>query len=121
MKNSFYAILFILAAGQLCRVGLPWWGLAPVAAMAGFLFPQAGWRGFLSGFAGGFLLWFLQAWMLDSENGSLLSGRVGQLFVGLSSVQLLLLTGSLGGLLAGLGALTGTWGRDLVGHPAKAG
>lgn len=120
MKQSLLTILFILVAGQLCRFGLPWWAIAPIAALAGWLFPQVPAKSLVSGFIGGFLLWFLLAWWLDMGNDGLLSGRIGVLFMGLSAMSLLLLTGLLGGLLAGFGCLTGRWARDLVGQPAKA-
>lgn len=120
MKPSLFTIFFILIAGQLCRFGLPWWGIAPVGVLAGWLFPQHPAKSLLAGFAGGFLLWSLHAWWLDQANDGILSERIGALFMGLPGWALLLLTGFLGGLLAGFGCLTGRWGRDLVGQPAKA-
>lgn len=120
MKPSLFTVLFILLAGQLCRLGLPWWAIAPVAALAGWIFPQHPAKSLLAGFAGGFLLWSLQAWWLDQGNNGILSARIGALFMGLPGGALLFLTGILGGLLAGLGCVTGCWARDLVGQPAKA-
>ncbi len=119
MKPSLYTILFVLIAGQLCRFGLPWWAIVPVAALAGWMFPQHPAKSLLAGFAGGFLLWTLQAWWIDQDNNGILSARIGALFMGLPGWALLLLTGFLGGLLAGFGCLTGRWARDLVGQPAK--
>ena len=119
MKNFLIATLFILAAGQLCRFGLPWWAVAPIAAIAGWAWAQSAAKSLLAGFCGGFLLWLTAALFLDMANEGLLSGRVGKLFMGLSGTGLLLITGLLGGLLGALGALTGRWARDLVGQPAK--
>jgi len=121
MKQSLLTILFILAVGQLSRFGLPWWAVAPIGAVAGWLFQQMPAKSLVSGFIGGFLLWLLQALWLDMGNEGILSGRIGSLFMGLSTALLLAITGLLGGLLAGFGCLTGRLARDLVVQTAKAG
>jgi len=113
MKNLLLVVAFVLATGQLCHLGLPWWSLAPLAAVAGWLFPLSAGRSLLAGFVGGFLLWALAALVSDLPNAGILSSRIGVLFMGLSRWNILLLTGLLGGLLGGLGCLTGRWGRAL--------
>lgn len=120
MRNALLTILFIFAVGQLCHYGLPWWAIAPVAAIPGWFLPQTAVRSLLTGFAGGFLLWLVSALFADRANAGILSERIGKLFLGLSATNLTLITGLLGGLLAGMGCLTGRWARDLVSHPAKA-
>lgn len=120
MKNTLLTILFILVTGQLSRFGLPWWIIAPLGAAAGWLFPQGAWRCLLSGFAAGFLLWAGYACWLDAANAGVLSGRIGQLFMGLSRWNVVLLTGLPGGLVAGFACLSGRWARDLAPVPAKA-
>ena len=120
MKNTLLTILFIVALGQFCHYGLPWWALAPIAGIAGWLFPQSALRCFLAGFAGGFLLWLMAALWLDMANDSILSGKIGQLFMGISSGKVLLLTAFLGGLIAALACLTGRWAGDLFGYPAHS-
>lgn len=121
MKITLYTILCVLISGQLCTIGLPWWAIAPLAAVTGWIFAASPGRSFVAGFLGGFLSWFLNAFWLDRANEGLLSGRVGALFLGLSGMELLLLSGLLGGLLAGMGCLTGRLARNLVGQPAKVG
>lgn len=118
MKNTFLAALLILALGQICHFGLPWWTLAIIAGLAG-QFTKNAWQALLGGFLGGATLWSLSAWLQDNANESALSEKVGQLFQGASSMQLLLLTGILGGLLAALGALTGKLGKDLLARPSR--
>lgn len=109
MKNLLLVVVFVLATGQLSHLGLPWWGLAPLAAVAGWLFPLGAGRSLLAGFVGGFLLWALAALLSDLPNAGILSSRIGVLFMGLSRWNILLVTGLLGGLLGGLGCLTGRW------------
>ena len=38
MKNTLLTALVIFVLGNLCRFGLPWWSLAPIAAVAGWFF-----------------------------------------------------------------------------------
>lgn len=118
MKNVFFVTLFILVFGCLGFAGLPWWALSFIAAAAVFFFPLSGGKGFATGFATGTLLWMTVALLQNAGNGGLLSGRIGQLFMGLQGFQLLLITGLLGGLLAGFGALTGAYLRLMI-YPPK--
>jgi hypothetical protein len=121
MKNTFLAALLILALGQLSHFGLPWWSLAITAGLVGAWLVKSAWQAFAAGVLGGSMLWIIAAWLQDSANASVLSGKVGLLFQGASSTQLLWLTGLIGGLIAGLGALTGKLGKDLLMKPARRG
>lgn len=113
MKNTLRTIVFIFILGQLCYLGLPWWGLAPIAALAGWLFPQNALRSFAAGFLGGFLLWIAAALWMDIPNNGLLAAKIGNLFAGLSRWNILVLTGILGGLVSAFACLTGLWARAL--------
>jgi len=119
MKNTLLAALIIFVLGNLCRFGLPWWSLAPIALLVGWFFARSAWAAFFGGFLGGFLLWYATAWFEDSSNGGLLSAKVGQLFMGVEALQLLLVTGGLGGLIGALGALTGRWAKEMLVAPSK--
>jgi len=114
MKNILFTALSIFILGNLCRLGLPWWWLAPIAAVSGLLFSRSGLGAFVAGLIGGFALWFMTAWYFDHANEGMLSAKVGQLFMGLEGFDLLLATGVIGGLLAAFGALTGQWAKDLL-------
>ena len=113
MRNTILTILFILLLGNLSHAGLPWWCLAPIAAVSAFLFPLRAAGSLHAGFWGGFLLWLLNALWLDQANAGLLSAKIGLIFLGLSNEVLLLITGVLGGAVAALGVLTGKFARDL--------
>ncbi len=112
-----YAIRFTIAAGAVLLLALmgqwwlPWYALVGAALLAGALFRLGAGGSFAAGFLAGCLLWGGYAWYLDSRNGGLLSARMGELFGGLPGAGLLAATALLGGLLAGLGALTGSLGR----------
>lgn len=120
MKNILLTALSIFLLGNLCRFGLPWWCLAPIAAISGILFARNGFGAFIAGLLGGFALWFVAAWLSDNANEGMLSAKVGQLFMGLQGSDMRLATGAIGGLLAAFGALTGQWGKAiLVKSPPK--
>ncbi len=87
---------------------LPWWSLVIAAFIAGWLVYQSAWRSFLAGFLGLFLLWSFLAWWSDSANESILSARISQLLPGPdNALFVIILTGILAGIPAGMGALTG--------------
>ncbi|MBL7825200.1 MAG: hypothetical protein JNJ57_01125 [Saprospiraceae bacterium] len=119
IKNTLIAILVIFLLGNLCRLGMPWWGIVPIAAATGWLFATSGFQAFLSGFVAGSALWGIQAYLADTANHSELSSKIGQLFQGVSSAKLLLATTLMGGLLSAFGALTGRWLKDLFSKPKQ--
>lgn len=119
IKNTLLSALSIFVLGNLCRLGLPWWCIAFIAALAGWLVARNALSAFGGGLLGGFTLWAITAWFADSANGGLLSAKVGQLFMGVSGAQLLLVTGLLGGLIAAFGALAGFWAKDLLQRPKR--
>ena len=118
MKNASYTTLFIVFSGLLCWVGLPWWAIVPLAAVAGFLFSPSAAGAFLAGFAGGSLLWYGSAMLHNVLNAGVFATKIGEVFAGLKSWQLLTATSSIGGLLGGLGAMTGRLLRELL-DPSK--
>jgi hypothetical protein len=120
MKNALYLALSILILGNLSHFGLPWWSVVFIAAAAGWFFPLTAGKCFSTAFAAGALLWFTNAFLMDNANSGLLSGKVGLLFQGSKGWHLLIVTGILGGILTGLGAMTGRMARDVfVGSQPK--
>jgi hypothetical protein len=120
MKNASFTALFIIIAGLLCFLGLPWWALVPIAAIAGFLFSQSAAGAYAAGFVGGSLLWYGVAFWADSMNGGVFSAKIGAIFLGLQGWHLLSVTGFLGGLLGGFGAMTGRLARELLTPPSRS-
>ncbi len=90
----------------------PWWGFAITSFLVAILVHQKGWKAFLSGFLGLFLLWAGLAWWIDMQNNSLLSSKIAAILpLGGNSVLLILVTGFVGGLVSGLAAITGSYLR----------
>lgn len=90
----------------------PWWGFAITSFLIAILVHQKGWKAFLSGFLGLFLLWAGLAWWIDMQNNSLLSSKIAAILpLGGNSLLLILITGAVGGLVSGMAALTGSYLR----------
>lgn len=102
------ATLLIAVLSFIAGLYLPWWSIALVAFVIGFLIPQGIGRSFLSGFTGIFLLWALLALWIDWKNESILSHKIAQLFpLGGHSVLLILVTALIGALVGGFAAMSG--------------
>lgn len=111
MKNFGLQTLFILAGGFIAHQFLPFWSIALVAGLAGLLFRyKNSAMSFAAGLAAATLLWSTYAFILNIGNGAMLSKSMGELFM-LNGAWLVYLTGLTGGILGGLGAMTGTLAR----------
>ena len=111
-------ILSILVTALLAFVSglyMPWWGIAVASFLVSAAIPQRPAFSFLSGFLGVFLLWEVLAWWIDNKNNGILSQKVSVLFgMGGSSVLLIVITSIIGALVAGFGALAGSYLRRLI-------
>ncbi len=115
--TEFFLLIVLGAALQLFS---PWFSLGLLALVLGYLFRQNAVQAFSTGFLGGFLLWAGYAGYLHFINEGILGDRMAKLF-GLSEGWLLVIvTGLLGGLLAGLGCWTGQALRDFFGRRTTA-
>lgn len=91
---------------------LPWWSLTVAAFIVAALIPQKPWKAWLSGFLALFLLWGLLAAWIDMKNQHILSQKMAQIFpVGGSYILLMLVTALVAAIVAGFGALTGSYVR----------
>ncbi len=91
---------------------LPWWSFAITTLIVAMAIHQKPFKSFLSAFIALFLLWGILAWMIDSANEHILSQKVAQILpLGGSSIKLIIVTGVVGGLVAGFAALTGSYLR----------
>jgi hypothetical protein len=114
LKHTSFSALIILIGGALAMFNLPWWSITIAAALSSFLFPLTPLRAWALAFSLGFTLWWGLAFFFHTQNAGLLTAKIGELFANLSSPQILSLTGFIGGLLAGLGALCGVYLKPLL-------
>ena len=106
-------IFIYLILGALASFFLPWWAIAPFFAAIAFFTRTSPSESFLIGTLAGVTLWASYASILGAADGMKLSGMVGNIFQGLSPMQLVILAGVIGGLVGGMGALTGSYFRSI--------
>ncbi|MDZ4807785.1 MAG: hypothetical protein SGI96_05890 [Bacteroidota bacterium] len=91
---------------------LPWWGIAITSLLVAVLVHQKAGKAFLAGMLGVFLLWAGLAWWIDMKNNGVLSKKVAAVLpLGGNALLLILLTGIVGGLVAGFAAMSGSFLR----------
>lgn len=103
--------LLIIIVCLILQFFLPWWVIGLVAFLLSAWKAKSAIQAFNSGFFALFILWASMCLIHSIPNQHLLAGRVGQM-LGLPDERftwmiVLLITGLLGGLAAGLSALAG--------------
>ncbi len=110
----FISLLLIALLSFALGLYLPWWTLAVVAFAVAALIHQHAGKSFLSGFLAIFLLWGILAFIIDQKNQHLLSRKIsGLLSLGDGSLLLILVTALIGGLVAGVAAMSGSYLRTI--------
>ena len=115
MLKYVLSILVTALVAFVSGLYMPWWGIAVAAFLVSAAIPQKPAFSFLSGFLGVFLLWEVLAWWIDSKNNGILSQKISSIMsLGGSSVLLIVITSLVGALVAGFGALAGSYTRRLI-------
>jgi hypothetical protein len=92
---------------------MPWWGIAITSLLVGVIVHQKAGKAFLSGLLGVFILWAGLAWWTDMKNNGVLSKKIASVLpLGGSTIVLILVTGIIGGIVAGLAAMSGSFLRS---------
>ena len=111
MKFLITIILTILLSFIL-SLYFPWWSIAIAAFAIELVLNLRPAKAFLAAFCGLFILWGLLSWWIDIENNSILSKKIATLLpLGGSVFLLILVTALVGGLVAGLAALSASFLR----------
>ena len=85
----------------------PWWGFAVTSLLVAVLVHQK------AGFLGLQLLWAGLAWWVDMKNNGVLSEKIANVLpLGGNTIYLIMATGFVGGLVAGLAAMSGSFLRS---------
>lgn len=91
----------------------PWWGMAIAAMLVALIVAQHAGKAFFSGFLGVLLLWCGLAWWMDMKNNGILSKKIASVLpLGGNALLLILVTGLIGGLVAGFAAMSGSFIRS---------
>ena len=90
-----------------------WWFFAVVALLVALLIQQKAGKAFFAGFLGLFILWFILAFWMDYGNNGILSVKIASLLpLGGSKWMLIFFTAVIGGIVAGVAALSGSYLRS---------
>ena len=108
------ALLLTAILSFISGLFFPWWGIAVVALLVALLVHQRAYKAFLAGLLGVFILWAGLAWWIDMKNNGVLSHKMAHVIpLGGNTLLLILVTGLVGGLVAGFAALSGSYLRKL--------
>ncbi len=104
----FISTILIAALSFAACLFLPWWVIAIAGFVVAFAIPQKAGLAFLSGFIALFILWVGMSAYMSSANGNLFIHKMSVLFLQKDNTTMLfILTGLIGGLVAGFGSLSG--------------
>lgn len=107
--NTVLIALLSFVAALFC----PFWIIAPVAFVVSLLIPMRPLMAFASGFLALFLLWGGLALAANLSNGGILATRMASVLpLGGSPYLLIVVTGVVGALVGGGGALTAAFLRN---------
>ena len=120
MKLITSIFLTILLAFAIGLFEFPWWSFAITTIAIFAAIPQHPGKSFLAGFVSVFCLWVVLAFKIDLANEHLLSTKVaGILPLKGNYILLILITGIIGGLVAGFSALSGSLLRKALIYKKK--
>ena len=112
MKFLISLILTALLSFAACLY-LPWWSVAIAAFVVAVVIPQHPGKSFLAGFLSLFFLWGALAYWISAKNENLLAHKVSMVILKMDNPFVLILaTGLIGALVAGLAALSGSFLRN---------
>jgi hypothetical protein len=103
----FVSIVLIALLAFACGLYFPWWSIAVASFIVALLIVQRPLWSFLAGFAAVFILWLLLVLTINAANDGILAHRIG-LVIGVGESALIMITALIGGIVGGLGALTGS-------------
>ena len=113
MKFTIKVIL-IAAIAFLMQQMFPWWVITPVALLVAIFIRSSGFSDFMAGFLGIGLLWLAMAWWVDMETDSILTEKIAALLNVGKAYIIIIVTGFIGGIVGGFGALSGHFLRKIL-------
>ncbi len=97
----------ILILSLIVSFVLPWWIVAIISFLAALFIAKSSAHAFWSAFVAIFIVWVVMALFKSIPNDNILATRVSHLFHLPHWLLLLLVTAIIGGLVAGMSALSG--------------
>jgi len=107
MALFYITFVLTLLQGFFLNAWLPWWSPVVIAFVLGVVRGKKNVQAFFGGFAAVALAWLLIAGLQHFRNEGLLTGKIAEVLKLPGSWLLFVAVGLIGGLLGGLGGLTG--------------
>lgn len=112
--NFIFRILLIGITSYYIDEPIPWWSIILIPFILGLIFEDNFLSHFLSSFIGTSVAWLFLMLSFDLETQSVLSGKIIDILE-ISSVNFLIISTSvIGGIVSGLGSLTGVSLRNIL-------
>jgi hypothetical protein len=106
------SLLLIMLLSFASSLYFPWWMITIAAFIVSISIPQTPAKAFLCGFLAVFLLWGAQAFFIDYHNNHILANKIAHVLpLGGHFLHAILVTGFVGGLVAGMASLTASFLR----------
>mgnify|MGYP001340731958 CR=1 FL=1 len=112
--NAGKLFLSIGLATLLFQIFLPWWVIAVIAFTMTWFFRTGKLIAFCIAFLAVFLCWTLRAYWVDAGGEVSVAVLTGNILGGIAPSSAIFLTGLVGGLTAGISAVSGSMIRELI-------
>jgi len=120
MNKKIINFIVTIAVAFILSQFLSWWSVMLAAFLTAFLIPLKKSTVFIVPFLAIALLWIIQSWILSSTNDYILAKKIAILLpLGGNPFVLMLVTGIIGGLAAGIAAVFGKQCQVLFGNKNK--
>lgn len=107
MKSFILSFLSIAVLTYIIYLIFPWWTIPIAGFLVGLFFRLKGITSFLSGLLGVGLVWLILVVTKDAGNDINIASSMGELLGGASSAVVYIITTLIGGIIGGLGMMTG--------------
>lgn len=115
MNKMINNLIATLVFALLLSFVLPWWSIMVAAFSAALLIPLDKTAVFFSPFLAIFLYWSVYCYLLSSANAFLLAEKIAQVLpLGSNPYLLIVVTGAIGGMAAGVSGIVGKELRGMI-------
>ena len=109
----FVALLLTALLSFAGALFFPWWIIAVAAFIVSLTIQQKALTSFLAAFLALFILWAAQSSYIDNQNQHLLATKIASILpLGGSYIAVIIVAAFIGGLVAGMAALTASFVRS---------
>ncbi|HMQ06310.1 MAG TPA: hypothetical protein PKC30_03365 [Saprospiraceae bacterium] len=108
MSKNNISLLLMIILGWIALLILPWWADPIIAFVIAYLMIESPIRAFVNGFIAFFTFWTFTAIYMNAGNTVSIATEMGKVLGGIPASAVYILTGIIGGITGGIGALTGT-------------